>query len=124
MFTDDHLNTKNLFVRKKLFCLLPTDDKESAQQLIQSGADVNAVNLDGKHMNQFKVKKNERTPAFAGFTPLLRSVRFGNAEIIRIFIENGANVNAINDDGESALNLAAKNSKNYVQNMELWMRDL
>lgn len=51
---------------------------------------------------------------FSGFTPLLRSASIGNEQIARFLIEMGANVNATNDDGDSALNLAAKNSKNQL----------
>lgn len=35
-------------------------------------------------------------------------------KIARILIEKGANVNVTNDDGDSALILAAKKSKNYL----------
>lgn len=48
---------------------------------------------------------------FSGFTPLLKSLQIGNEKIAQILIENGANVNATNDDGDSALNLAALSSK-------------
>lgn len=35
-------------------------------------------------------------------------------KIAQILIEKGANVNVTNDDGDSALILAAKKSKNYL----------
>lgn len=49
---------------------------------------------------------------FTGFTPLMRSVNIGNEEITQILLKKGANANAVNDIGDSALNLATKNSKN------------
>lgn len=50
--------------------------------------------------------------AFVGFTPLLRSANMGNEKIFQILMEKGANRNATLYDGDSALNLAVKNSKN------------
>lgn len=71
-------------------------------------------------VNRFKVKeisknRDKQLPhiaIFVGFTPLMKSAIIGNEEITRVLIENGANVNALNNDGDSALNLAMKNCKN------------
>lgn len=38
-------------------------------------------------------------------------------DIARILVENGANVNVTNGDGDSVLILAAKNSENYLWNI-------
>lgn len=65
-----------------------------------------------KNLIDLNVKRNERKLRLAGFTPLLRSANIGNEKIARILIEKGANVNARNDDGDSALSLAAKKGKN------------
>lgn len=40
------------------------------------------------------------------------------AQIVQILIKNKANLNATNDVGDSALNMAASNSMNDFQNME------
>lgn len=45
----------------------------------------------------------------------MRSVIIGNKGIAQILIKKGASVNATNDDGDSALNLAAKNCKNQLR---------
>lgn len=42
----------------------------------------------------------------------MTSANVGNEEIARILIEKGANVNATNDDKDSALTMAAMSSKN------------
>lgn len=63
---------------------------------------------------------NELKRTFAGFTPLLVSASTGNKKILRILIEKGANVNATTDDGDSALNFAARRSKNLWWNMKSW----
>lgn len=54
-----------------------------------------------------------KASVFSGYTPLLMAAAIGNEEIARILIEKGANVNATNDNGDSALTLAAMTSKNY-----------
>lgn len=61
--------------------------------------------------------------SFAGFTPLLKSASVGNEEIIRTLIENRTNVNATNDDGDSALTLAARSSKNHFWNTKCCTND-
>lgn len=60
--------------------------------------------------------KRLNTPFFVGFTPLLKAVNSskGCVEIVQILIEKGANVNATNVNGDSALNSAARSSKNLV----------
>lgn len=63
---------------------------------------------------------NMQKPAFAGFTPLMKSAVIGNEEFARRLVEKRANVNATNDDGDSALNLAAKSSKNHFYNIKLY----
>lgn len=56
---------------------------------------------------------------FSGFTPLLIAANIGNEKVVETLIQKGANINATNDDGDSALNLAAKNSKNQLWNTKL-----
>lgn len=67
---------------------------------------VTMVRLKRKSINETISKRS-----FAGFTPLMRSAIIGDGEITRALIENGANVNATNNDGDSALMVAALNSK-------------
>lgn len=59
----------------------------------------------------FKLKTKSKNLVFAGFTPLMKAADVGNEEIARILIEKRANVNAINNNGDSALILAVINSK-------------
>lgn len=42
----------------------------------------------------------------------MKSAKIGNEEIAQVLITKGANLNASNDIGDSALILAALNSKN------------
>lgn len=57
-------------------------------------------------------------PSFIGFTPLLKSVNVGNEEIAQMLIEKGANLNATNNYGDSALHLAAKSGKNQLNHTQ------
>lgn len=68
---------------------------ETSELLIQHGADINYVGRDG-------------------YTPLLRAVTVANrsTNFIRYLLEHGANINAKNNNGDSALILAASQSKN------------
>lgn len=63
-------------------------------------------------VRQLKFILNKEKSIFAGYTPLMTSANVGNEEIARILIEKGANVNATNDDKDSALTMAAMGSKN------------
>lgn len=74
--------------------MLYTENDTLAQLLIERGADVNAVSR-------------------WGYTSLQRSVNLGNENLVQILLENGANVNATNDYDDSALIIAALNSKHY-----------
>lgn len=49
--------------------------------------------------------------SFAGLTPLMLTAQLGNEEIARVLIGKGANVSATNENGDSALTLAALHSK-------------
>ena len=43
-----------------------------------------------------------------GYTPLQYAAMRGNAQMVELFIRNGANVNALSKEGESAMELALK----------------
>lgn len=60
--------------------------------LLQGGAHINYICNNGRN----------------GKTPLSMAACIGNQKIVEILIERGANINATNNDGDSALNLAAE----------------
>lgn len=74
--------------------------EQISEHLIVKGADINYVGKDG-------------------YTPLLRAlsptVHNRSTVSIPYLIEHGANVNATNDNGDSALILAAAQSKNQLR---------
>lgn len=57
--------------------------------------------------------------AFVGSTALMKAAYNMNEELTQILITNGANVNATNDVGDSAMNMAASKSKNEFQSMNV-----
>lgn len=57
---------------------------------------------------------------FIGFTPLHKATKVGDEDIVHYLILKGANVNATNDDGDLALNLAAQNGEIQLWNTKLY----
>lgn len=102
-----------------LFCIIDYSERlQIIRKLIKKGADVNAAGDKGKFKSIQNHTKNEQQLAVAGFTALMTTSGI-DVNIITTLIKNGAKVNATNDVGDSALNIAASNSKNEFQNMEL-----
>ena len=63
----------------------------------------------------FEVGMSPDTPLVAGITPLMIAAACGHSEIVDTLIQAGADVNKINDDGYTALNIA--------KNIQLYDRD-
>ena len=80
---------------KKLLFVVKNASMEEVTRLIQEGADVNAV------------------VGSLGKTPLMIAARFNeNPDVLRVLIDNRADVNAVDDDGKTPLMLAAKENSN------------
>jgi ankyrin repeat protein len=72
---------------------------EEVTRLIQEGADVNAVDLEGKTVLMKVVQNTSLDPKLL--------------QVVKVLIENGADVNAVDKwGGETSLSLAAKSSEN------------
>jgi hypothetical protein len=86
--------------------LLLTMEKQRfdlARQFIEAGVDVNY---------QYPLAKNYAD----GMTPLLYAAKWGNFEIVKLLIEKGANVNARDINGNTALSAARTNNHETVYN--------
>ncbi|HZH78122.1 MAG TPA: ankyrin repeat domain-containing protein [Archangium sp.] len=100
----------------------------SVELLLRAGADVNAVNSDGRgalHLvltlcDNNKKKSLQKLDVMRallaagadvnradaqGGTPLMGAARWGNADAVKLLLEAGANVNAVNAKGETAMDL-------------------
>lgn len=96
-----------------------------SEMLIKYGSDVNAKNKDGwtplhatvlsdslfRHGRAF-LKKGKKPQGFSKFA--------GHYEIAELLLKNGANINAVNNNGTTALNLAAQ--KGYYRMVELFLK--
>jgi len=60
-------------------------------------------------------------------TPLHKAAQFGYISIIQLLIENGADVNASNNEGETALHYAMKNNnaelEEYLRNQGAFIQN-
>ena len=72
---------------KELFKAIENNDVESCRSLIESGANTNCKNSEGK-------------------TALTKSIESVNLEICRLLINSGANINEKNTNGTAALHVA------------------
>ncbi|EGZ74506.1 ankyrin, partial [Neurospora tetrasperma FGSC 2509] len=88
--------------------------------LLDNGVDINAVDQykntalhfaafgDRVNMAKLLVMRNARLdcPDNGGFTPLMDAARTGSLSSMKVLIDAGANLEALNDSGLSALDLA------------------
>ncbi len=74
---------------RSLQAAVVANDLESVKILLAEGADV------------------DEKEAASGSTPLITAALFGNADIAKVLIDAGANINAKNNDGSTALHTAA-----------------
>ena len=72
---------------------------ESVEELLKSGADVNATDEDGN-------------------TSLMTAIKVGSNPVFQLLINYGANVNAENKKGETALHLAVTQSHTDYERMQ------
>lgn len=80
------LSGAQLSPQLRLFLAVDTNSIRTAQDLIDNGADVNEQG--------------------GANTLLMIAVRKGNVEMAKLLLDHGANINAINDNNETALDLA------------------
>jgi len=83
---------------------------EMAQELIAHGADVNARQVTWNWERQVTKEPREKWMPLGGFTPLLFAARQGCVECSRVLVKAGADINAVNPNGFSAILLAIINS--------------
>jgi uncharacterized protein len=83
---------------------------EMAQELIAHGADVNARQVTWNWERQVTKEPREKWMPLGGFTPLLFAARQGCVECSRVLVKAGADINATNPNGFSAILLAIINS--------------
>ena len=75
-----------------------------ARQFIEMGVDVNySYPLARRYAD--------------GMTPLLHAARWNNFELVSLLLEKGANLNARNNEGETALSLAQANGNTQISNL-------
>ncbi len=83
---------------------------EMAQELIAHGADVNARQVEWHWERQITKEPRDKWMPLGGLTPLLFAARQGCVECARVLIKAGADINATNPNGFSAILLAIINS--------------
>lgn len=81
----------------QLYKAAETGDLEKAKKAISKGVDVNMKKDLGKYDK--------------GITPLMMAAEKGNLDIVKLLVESGADVDAKNEDGETALMMAAHSYK-------------
>jgi ankyrin repeat protein len=74
-----------------------------ARELIAHGADVNAHSTVNKWERQNSAEPREKWLPLGGLTPLEFAARQGCAECIPVLVENGADINATDQDGITPL---------------------
>ena len=106
---------------------------EMVDKLLKLGANVNARNCKGNsplhracasiEVIQRLVKEktlNVNITNNKNKTPLMCRAENGNKDPLKILLENGADVNAVNNEGQTALHLATfRTSKSYIECLNL-----
>jgi ankyrin repeat protein len=83
---------------------------EMARELITHGADVNARQVTWNWERQVTKEPREKWMPLGGLTPLMFAGRQGCVECARVLLKAGADINAANPNGFSAILLAIINS--------------
>jgi len=84
--------------------LLLTMEKQRfdlAEQFIESGVDVNYY---------YPLSRDYAD----GMTPLLYASKWNNFELVELLLKKGANINAVNKNGDTALSISLKNGNNLI----------
>jgi len=104
-------------------------DMETLMLLIENGADIfdfddegvsvfdMAVTYDNKEMINYLIEQGKdvnHTTRKSGFTALMAAACYGRVEIAQILLENGANVEAKDIKGFTALDFARKMNKKSI----------
>jgi ankyrin repeat protein len=95
------MNTKRYDLKSsKLLLAVEQGKVEAAMVAIDSGEPVNTLDLDDN-------------------TPLIRASFLGNVKLMKALIERGANMDAVNDIGWTALHFAAQKNQQGAANLLL-----
>ncbi len=99
------------------------DDKK-IRAAIHDGARVNVRNRDGSTLIDYAISGGDRdlvglmidhgadlTATTRGFTPLMSAAWHGRVDMMRMIVKNGADINARDDYGRSAIMLAVSQNK-------------
>ena len=119
--------------RRKFLMLVAAEGKENlAKLLVEYGADVNAVDVDGNtalmdaanfgHLNVVKflvehganVNAAATVEGYTGYTALIYASERGHVNVVKYLIKHGANINAKKKNGDTALSLAENNGHTEV----------
>ena len=113
-----HILKSHLFRGKSKSTGFSSSMQNSIWLMLSSG-DISSVVITPRNLfyPNFRVTKlllaagaevNGITTALNGATPFSVAASNGSAQLVRLFIESGANVNSVNENGKSALMLAAQ----------------
>lgn len=103
-----------------MLAALSTENITLLKLLIQYGADVNAVDMEGDSVLTYCMKRNNSSnavflirntqtkefldmPNKYGVTPLMHAVRFGDINIVRELLVHISNLDSVDNDGNNAL---------------------
>ncbi len=108
--------------------IIQAGDRTTALKMLSAGADVNTPPA-GRHdasalgglserrrtgQNAPGARSEAGCGKFPGLAPLTEAVKAGNLEIVGLLLKAGANVEAANSDGQTALMLAARNGSSAI----------
>lgn len=83
---------------------------ECAEALLERGADIEALDADGYTPLLLLIKHTKKSDVRSqSWTDVLLKIRMDRIRTLRILVEHGANVNATNKRGQTALTLAEEN---------------
>jgi len=118
------VNVKNSRGQTPLFNAIAAGNKDVAELLISKGADVNVKNSNGQTPLDSALSRNrkdivELLKAKDAEGSILTTVSFGDVEVVRGCLEKGADVNAKDTDGQTALHVAVGNKRKDVADLLL-----
>jgi len=72
------------------------EDPNMVRMLLEKGVDVNAAH------------------EVHGMTPLMRACWYGRMETVKVLLENGASIDAVNKEGKAAMDIAAERGHDEI----------